>query len=312
MASVITVVLPVFAVIALGYLAGRFGYFAADAVKPLNDYTFGLAVPAFMFRSMARLEIAELPTDLWISFFGAAAFTWVAATIITATMLERPADHAPSIAMSSSFGNVVMLGLPLSIAAFGETAAAPAALIVALHTPMLLMTATIHQIATTDKGKSSVWSVAQELVLEMVRSPIILSILAGILWRATGIGLHPAVDRVLFMLAQSAIATSLVGLGLSLVGLEIRGQTSTLATIIALKLIVMPMIAWLLAVQIIGMAPVAAGVAVLFAAMPTGANAYLFASRTGRAVNSASGAVALGTILSVITTAIAVSILGGR
>ena len=46
--------------------------------------------------------------------------------------------------------------------------------------------------------------------------------------------------------------------------------------------------------------------------MPTGANAYLFANRNGRAVNSASGAVALGTALAAITAAIVVSALGIR
>ena len=58
--------------------------------------------------------------------------------------------------------------------------------------------------------------------------------------------------------------------------------------------------------------PVAAAVVVLFAAMPTGANAYLFAMRHGRAVNSASGAVALGTMLAIVTTSVIGAGFGGR
>ena len=65
MSSVITVVIPVFALIALGFAAGRFAYFSADAVKALNNYTFTMAVPAFMFRTMAKLDMEQAPVDLW-------------------------------------------------------------------------------------------------------------------------------------------------------------------------------------------------------------------------------------------------------
>jgi predicted permease len=59
----------------------------------------------------------------------------------------------------------------------------------------------------------------------------------------------------------------------------------------------MPAVAWLLAFKVFELSAVAGGVAVLFAAMPAGANAYLFANRYGRAVSTTSSAVALGTLL---------------
>jgi malonate transporter and related proteins len=312
MSNVTTVVLPVFALIALGFAAGRYEYFAVDAVKVINDYTFTLAIPAFLFRAMVKLELGEIPVELWLSFFGAAAVTWTLATLATRRVLGRPSADTPSIAMSSCFGNVVMLGIPLSIAAFGETAAAPAALLVALHTPLLFFAGSLQQALVGEPRQTNLARLGRELFDELAGNPIILSILAGLLWRFTALGLNPAIDRILLMLAQSALATSLVGLGLSLVNFEIKGQVPTLAIILALKLLVMPAVAWLLAVHILALSPVATAVVVLFAAMPTGANAYLFASRNGHAVNSASGAVALGTALSVVTATITVAVLGLR
>jgi hypothetical protein len=64
-----------------------------------------------------------------------------------------------------------------------------------------------------------------------------------------------------------------------------------------------------LAYHVFLLPPVAAAVVVLFSAMPTGANAYLFATRYNRVVNSTSGAAALGTILAAITAAALVSAL---
>ena len=312
MSSVITVVLPVFALIAIGWSAGRYKYFAGEAVKSINDYTFYLAVPAFLFRTMAKVELTEVPVNMWLAFFGAAATTWILATVLVTRLLGRPAIDAPPIAMSSCFGNVVMLGIPISVAAFGDAAGGPAAMLVSLHTPMLFLVGTLHQVLVADNGKQTVAGIGRELGAELARNPIILAIIAGTLWRFTGLGLHPAIDRVLMLLGQSSVATALVGLGLSLVNFEIKGQVPTLTMILALKLIVMPSLAWVFAIHVLGLAPVAAAVVILFAAMPTGANAYVFAGRDGRGVNSASGAVALGTALAVITASIIVSALGIR
>jgi predicted permease len=68
----------------------------------------------------------------------------------------------------------------------------------------------------------------------------------------------------------------------------------------ALKLLAMPAVAWMLA-HLLQLPPIVAGVVVLFAAMPTGANAYIFAVQYQRLVNPVSGAVALGTLLAAVT-----------
>lgn len=103
------------------------------------------------------------------------------------------------------------------------------------------------------------------------------------------------------LLGSAAIPCALVSLGLSLVGFRIVGQAPTLATILVLKLAAMPLIAWFVTRDVLDLPPLVAGVIILFAATPTGANAYLFARQHGRAVNSASASVALGTALSLVT-----------
>ena len=312
MGSVLTIVLPVFTLIAIGWAAGRTNYFASDAVRHINEYTFWLAVPAFLFRTMAKAELTELPIRLWLAFFGAAAVTWIMATLMVKRLLHRPAVDAPSIAMSSCFGNVVMLGIPITYAAFGDSAGGPAAMLVSLHTPGLFLVATLHQVLVAEGARRSLAGILRELAAEVTRNPIIMAIIAGTIWRLTGLGLNPAVDRVLLLLGQSSVATALVGLGLSLVNFAIKGQVPTLSMILMLKLVAMPAMAWLLAFHVLDLAPVAAAVVVLFAAMPSGANAYVFATRHGHAENSASGAVALGTALSVITASYLVGVLGLR
>ena len=256
---------------------------------------------------MVTADLSAVEIDrIWLAFFASAFAIWVIAAVFTRAVLRRSPQDGAAIAMSASFGNVVMLGIPLSLIAFGPDAAAPGAVIVSLHSPILWVVAALHHAWTERADGASFFQRAGTLVHEVFGNVIIIAIILGVGWRLTGLGLHPIADQIIKLLGQAAIPAALVALGLSLVTFEIKGQTPTLTLILLLKLTVMPLFAFVLAVEVLALPPVTAAVVVLFAGMPTGANAYLFAARHGRAVNSASGAIALGTLLSVLTATVMV------
>lgn len=302
MSDALSTVLPIFALIGLGFAVGRAGLIREETSKGLASFTFLLAIPAMLFRAMATADFPDVaPAAVWAGYFGTTFTVWLSASLLTLFVLRRPAADGASIAMSSSFGNVVMVGIPLAVTGLGPEAAGPIALIVSMHSPVLWTLASLHLALTgTERGepfRATVLAVLRELTT----NPIILAILAGTLWRLTGLGIPEVADKSLVLLGGAAIPCALVSLGLSLVGFRIAGQLPTLTTIIVLKLIAMPVIAWFLTREVLNLPPIAAGVIILFAATPTGANAYLFARQHGRAVNSASAAVALGTALSLVT-----------
>jgi malonate transporter and related proteins len=304
--SVATLVLPVFAVIAIGYLAARFALLSAAGQKGLAEFAFSIAIPTFLFRTIATAApIPFAPGQLWLAFFGPVMIVWLLATVVTVAVLRRPLVDSASIAMTSTYGNTVMLGIPLCLALYGEAAAAPMAIILAVHSPLYWLVGTLHdQLAKrgtkqaardqtgTDQTRGVVWTV----MLDLARNPLLIAIALGGLWRLTGLGLAPVPDKIFSLLGQAGVPSALTALGASLAGFGIRGQGPTLGSVIVLKLLVLPAIAALAAIAL-ALPPVAFGVVVIFAAMPAGANAFLFATKVDRAVNSASGAVALGTLL---------------
>jgi len=299
MADAVAIVIPVFALIGLGYLFGFRGWFPPGTGKGLADFTFTLAVPAMLFRTVASTDLpAGAALGVWGSFFGALLATWALAALLTHILLRRPAPDGAAITMSATYGNVVMLGIPLSYTAFGPKAGVTIAILMSIHTPLVWLAGSLHMALAEGSGTSrSLPAIVADVAKDLARNPIILAVVFGLAWQLTGLGLNEHVDRVLSLLAQASAPCSLIALGLSLVSFEIKGQAPTLLLILILKLIVMPALAGLLAIEVFGLDKVAAGVVVLFAAMPTGANAYLFANRYGKAVNSTSGSVALGTIL---------------
>lgn len=311
MYDVVAIVAPVFGLIALGYLLVRTGLLGEAAGKGLSEFVFTVAVPALLFRMMATVAApAVSPFGLWGSYFGASAVVWIVAILITRFVLHRPAADGASIAMGAAFGNIVMLGIPLALDRFGAEAATPIALIVSVSSPLLWFAATLHIESVERRGGTSWAGLLRDLMLGLLRNPIILGVLAGTAWRLTGFGIHEIPDKMITMLGQAAVPVALVSLGMSLTAFEVRGQVATMTAICLLSLVLMPAMAWLLAVAVFALPPVWTGVAVLFAACPTGANAFLFASRYRVATGSVSGAVALGTTLSVVTISLMLLVLG--
>lgn len=308
MTAVLTIVAPVFGLIVIGYLSGRLRIVSEAAAQGIADFAFTLAIPALLCRTIATADLGALsPAGIWGSFYTAGFLTWVAATLATSVWLRRPATDAPAIAMTSTFGNTIMLGLPLSMGVYGTPAAAVIALILSIHAPTWWLLGMLHAQASGQYQGQSATAIMRSTLRDLVRNPIVIGIMLGVAWRLTGWVMPAALDRLLQLMAQASVPTSLVALGLSLLRFEIKGQMPTLATVIALKLLLMPAVAWLLATHVFDLDPVARGVTVMMAAMPTGANAFLFATRIDKAVDSTSGAVALGTLLAAVTAAVLVS-----
>jgi hypothetical protein len=303
MLDVLGIVLPVFSVIALGFGAAKAGVLSEGTEKGIAEFAYTFAMPALLFRTMATVAIPDVaPLSLWIAFFGTAAVVWLIATLMTTLALGRPAADAAPIAMASTFGNNVMLGIPLAVAAFGNAALAPAALLLSVQAPIYWLAATLHLKSADREAGVPLSTVPATLVRDLSRNPVILAIVLGSLWRTTGLGLAAPIDKTLALLGQAGIPSALVTLGVSLARYPLAGQMPTLTTIIVLKLVLMPAIGYIAAYHVFSLPPLSAAVATLFFATPTGANAFLFANRYGRAVNSTAAAVTVTTVLAIVTS----------
>jgi malonate transporter and related proteins len=308
--SVLTVVTPVFAIILIGFLIAQRRLLPEGTGKGVSDFIFNVAMPAMLFRTMATVEDSGVaPFGLLVGYFGANLATWLLASVATTRLLKRPAEDAPALSMAACFGNTVMLGLPLGTAYFGDRAASAIAVIVAVHAPILWMVATLQQewIGRGDSGKT--FTRLREIAIDLAKNPIIASVILGSVWRLSGIGLPVVADKTLGLLGQAAVPGALFALGMSLTRFEVRSDLAALSVITALKLLVMPVIAWAISARLLGLAPIGTDAVTLLAACPTGANAFLFASRYNRGVGPVSGAIAAGTVVAALTVSLTLLIL---
>lgn len=306
--ATVLIVAPVFALIAAGYASVLFRFVSEGAHKGISEFAFSIAIPALLFRTIVVSEFPDVsPWRMWGAYYGALALTWIAALAISALLRERRATGEDGVvfAIGSVYGNIVMLGIPLVLSALGNAAAAPMSLILSVNTPLLWLCGILQMELVSRKRTGSVLSVIRPVLADLARNPLMLGIGFGVVWRFTGLGLNPVVDKTIELLAQAGSPAALIALGITLFRFEVKGEMLSVVAMSALKLLAMPAVAFALA-KLFNLPPIVTAVVVLFAAMPTGANAYIFAVQYQRLVNPVSGAVALGTLLAAATLPVVV------
>jgi hypothetical protein len=296
MLASLLVVLPVFGLIALGYGARWLKVVRESTGEGLSDFVFVLAVPCLLFRTLAKADIpAVQPWGYWIAYFTGLAVIWALAMLVASRLFARSGPELVVSGFAAAQSNTVFVGVPMILKAYGDAGAVPLGLLLAIHLPVTMTVATLLA-----EGRSA--SVAM-LVKRLFTHPIIIGILLGSAARPV-VGLLPAPFwTIVDLLAEAAVPCALISLGIAMRRYGLQSGLGLPAVLSGLKLGLHPLIVYVLATKVFSMPPHWSGVAVLFAACPCGINAYLFAERYRQGVADASSAIALSTMLSLVTTA---------
>jgi malonate transporter and related proteins len=302
MTSVVAIVLPIFGLIGIGYAAAKAKLISERAGDGLADYVFALAVPALIFRTLSEsgAQLTDSPWGYWASYFAAAAIVWAMGMVAARRMFSRDAREAVVHGFCSAQSNTVFLGIPLILQAYGDAGAVPLFLLLAIHLP-LMMTAASLMIEAADAGDDGFRF--GSFVKTLATHPILLALFAGVLAQLLGVSAPQAVKPILDGLAASASPVALVAMGLALSRYGFSSDPKAAFVSAVLKLVLHPLLVFIFARYVFSLEPVFTGVAVLFAALPSGINGYLLAVRYRTGERFASNAIATSTALSVITVA---------
>jgi len=296
---VLDIVAPVFLIVALGWSAARWRFVEPAGFRGLNAFTFSLAAPSLLFLGGTTGPGGGGAAAL--AFFLGTAVLYLGTLLVARRAM--PLGRAGMLALDASFGNTVMMGIPLVTAAFGAEALAVLLAILALHSMLLLGTATVvAELAL--HAEAPPLRALRATVLGVARNPIVMAVLAALLWRLFGLPPPPGVvRRALELLGAAGPPVALFCLGGSLAGFDARGMWRETAVACMLKLLAMPVLVWG-AARLLGLPPFETAVTVVTAALPTGANAYLLAQRYRIGVERSGATVLVGTVLSVATLSV--------
>lgn len=306
------VVLPVFSVILIGYIFGIKNTVSKDAESLINTYVLFIALPALLFLSVAQAKPSDLLNSTFIIASLLGIFIAYLAGIGFASLNSVRAPESSIIGMASCYGTVGYMGIPILIMAFGEEAALPAAIATILHNIPAIMTVIITHEVKSQKNKSLAKTVYNAL-LTTLKNPLTLAVLLGILFSALSLDLPIFLSKASGFLAGAAGPTALFALGVGLSHIKISKQKikekyKWILSTITFKILLQPAVTFLAIIALTDSSSIENIwhiSAIIMAAQPIGAGAYMFANK----YDSFNEEVSLSIILSLLVTLFSISYL---
>ncbi|EIK55036.1 hypothetical protein YO5_19782 [Stutzerimonas stutzeri TS44] len=311
MSPVVNVVLPVFALIFLGYLCRRSNRMGPTAASELNRFVVWLGLPALLFRITATSRWEEVWQPGFIAAFAIGCLGVFAFTLFYRLWQRQPLVDASLDALGASYANTGYVGFPLCLLILGEAALQPA-LVATLVVVCVLFAIALTCVETGLHAGQGIGRTLAKVARALLGNPLVLAPLLGAAWAAGGRELPRGIDTLLELLGAAAAPCALVSLGLFLAQPQPGGRVQGVWPLVLLKLIVQPALTWYFAARVFELEPLWAYSALLLSALPTGTGPYMLAEFYGREGSRVSRVVLLSTLGSLLTLSLCLMLLPAR
>jgi hypothetical protein len=302
---VLGAVLPVFGLVACGYLAGRFRIVTQASSHALNQFVYAFALPAMLFVAVYRGSLEEILSGYFLlAVIVATVGTALVGFLLSHLQGASPAENTMR-ALNASFANTGYLGIPLVTVAYGERAALPAALATVATNIVSFALAIVCLELFVNPQPGGV----RRALAGVVRSPLIWPIALAVFVVAIEVKIPLPVERFATLLAAAAGPCALFAIGLFVSQLSIRAGAAASWQTTVLKLVLHPVLMALLAFWLLPVEPFWANIAVVCAALPLGATAFVLAQRYKLLEAETSTGAVISTVASVLTVSIVMALL---
>ena len=302
MSAILTVALPLFAIIVAGYFGARAKLMNEAQAGALNRFVFMFAMPAAVFRFASTNpppgpEAAPFALAYLLCVFS----VMTAAFLIGRKLLKLRIREAGVHALGSSLGNAVFLGLPIALSVDGW--GGHYLILVLLEGVFVLAAGSALMTWPEDGGDAHPGRQILDTLKRVGRNPIAMGTLIGFLCSVVGLVPSGPPERFLFYLGGAAGPAALFSLGVTLGQpreAPEAGARASILSIVAAKLIALPAL-FVGALLLLGATKSQIGAAALFTCMPMGVGVYVQASHFGIYTRRTAAALTATTVLSVLT-----------
>ncbi|MGR3436158.1 MAG: AEC family transporter [Shimia sp.] len=303
MVSVFLQTLPFFALIALGYGAGRAGFFGAQATADLTKFVFYFALSAMLFDFASGLSLGAIfDWPFVLAYLWGTAVVYLIAVFV-ALLRGLPMDEVAVESQVAVIGNVGFLGIPMLALLLGAQAIGPIMMVLAVD--LIVFGSLIVILITGSREGRMRIGVIGTVAKGLIRNPMIVSIVLGLAWAATGRDLWAPAQSFVDILGAAATPGALFAIGASL-ATKSAERLSVAGWLTTLKLVLHPAAVAFAALAIFPVEPYAAGVMIAAAALPVAGNVYMIAQHYGAAPQRVSAAILLSTTFSIVTVSLVV------
>jgi predicted permease len=291
---------PLYGLVGAGYLVACLPWWRQAWTQGISRFVFVAALPAMLFQMMSHQ--ASLPAAdgrVLIAYFGSCLIVFMVGRAAGAWLFGLDGTARSVFGLAGIFSNIVLTGLPIARIALGDTAVPVVALLLVFNA-LTLWTLVSVAVEWSRHGSFSGAGFAKT-VLTVLRNPIILGIIGGTAFGRLGFALPRVADAALGAVGNVAAPAALLMLGMGLAAFPLKPQWGSTLSICALKLLLQPLVVWLLALAL-GLPALELRAVVLVASMSVGVNVYLMSVQFQAIQGPIASSVVLSTLLAAVTT----------
>jgi predicted permease len=298
--DILGITVPIYLVMALGYVCTRLGLFAKAEMQVFGRFTLQLALPALLFNALSQRSVAEILNLNYLLAYALTALLVMGLGLWWARrVLGQSLSYSSMMAMGMACPNSGFVGYPIILLSFGPVAGVALALNMVVENFLLLPLL----LAIADaQGRPGQWkTVLLQTAKNVFKNPMIWGVVAGFLFSLSGLRMPSPLGRTIDLFAQSSAVLSLFVIGGTLVGLQARGLQATVLPIALGKLVLSPLTMWAVLVWCLPIEdPALRAAALLTGAMPMLGIYTILNQRHGHGEVSAA-ALLVTTVLSFFT-----------
>jgi len=301
MADILKLALPFFGLIFLGFASGYFARLPERELGWLNFFVIYIALPPLFFQTVSRTPFEQLANPRFIVATTLSTLCVFVLSIAVGFWMRRgKLSEATMAGVVGAYANIGYLGPGLTLAALGPQATVPTALIFTFDN-ILFFTAIPFLMGLSGVEKASPVKTAIFVAQRVATHPFIVATALGVLAAWLQIRPPQAIDRMLEVLMNAAAPCALFALGVTVALRPFKKVPWDVPVLVAVKLVVHPLLAWVMLSLIGGFDPIWVYTAILMAALPTALNAFVMAKQYNVYVQQSSSAILVSTIASVLT-----------
>lgn len=266
---VVMTILPVFIVIGVGYVAFKRQIIPPNGQKSLVAFVFNFGLPAAIFSALSSKSLDQIwNSDYVLAYTLGSLLAFALVALVALIGLKRTPAHAVVLGLGGSFSNSLLIGFPIIYFLFGTQALVPFSLTLVVENlimlPLLLALADMSSQAST----SSVAKTLYQTAVNLVKNPIVIAIVLGMLCSALNWQAPNTAARIIDILASTVTGVALFAIGGGLVGVQLSGMKQEIGLVMLAKLVLHPLMVLLCLVGWFELDPVMSAVAVILASMP--------------------------------------------
>ncbi|NQV99005.1 MAG: AEC family transporter [Rhodospirillales bacterium] len=292
-------VLPIFAVCAFGFLAGRVGLFDKAMALVINRFVFYLPLPALTFNLLASARFDAFSWPLLIGYFLSEGAVYLCALLAARYLFKCGWLEAILLGLAAAYSNHVLFVLPIAVALFGDAVSLPIVAIITVDSLVMFgLTLVAMDALTLDKPSLG------GILLKLGKNPTIVGLVAGLVFGLAQVPLPTGVGVFLDFVSATAAPCALFALGIVLAERRAPVPLALPLTISIIKVVIHPLIATAIILFGYQITPELARPALMVAAGPCGAMAFVMAMNYGVRVDAIARAILITMVASVLTVSL--------